>query len=92
MNEPEEDKIRIAEEIGKRVARQLLDASNNMENLSSYTRSVIRKSNDCDILRKGPSKDLRIKYGIPLGWGYISVVWWLLEQWEKGNITIKDDV
>ena len=88
----DEERKEIAEMIGKKVAWQLLDASKNMENLSSYTRSVIRKMNDCDLLRKVPSKDLRIKYGIPIDWGYIQVVWWLLEELEKGNVTIKEDV
>jgi len=86
-----EDKTRIAEEIGKRVAWDLLDASKDMDNLSSYTRSVIIKQS-CDWLRKAPSKDLIVKYGIRLNRGYLSVVWWLLEELEKGNIIIKDDV
>jgi len=87
-----EDKTRIAEEIGKRVAWDLLDASKDMDNLSAYTRSVIRKNNSCDLLRKAPSKDLIIKYGIRLDRGYLSFVWWLLEELEKGNVTIKSDV
>lgn len=88
---PEERQKEVAEQIGKHLAWELLDAYKEVKNLRAYTRAVIRKQDDCSLLRREPSKDLRVKYAIPYDGGFTSVIWWLLEQWEKGNITIKED-
>jgi hypothetical protein len=91
MEISDEDKKVIIEEAGKHLVWELLDSHKELENMSSYIRLFIRKG-DCSLLRKAPSKELIIKYSIPYNNGYTSVAWWLFEQWEKGNITIKDDV
>lgn len=92
MEISDEDKKEILEEAGKQMVWQLLDSYKDLKNMSAYARHVIRKQDDCSLLRREASKDLRVKYSIPYENGYISVVWWLLEQWEKGNIIIKEDV
>ena len=88
----EEDKKEIAEEAGKRLVWDLLGASHELDNMSSYARSIIRKQDNCELYKIMPSKDLRLRYGINLDRGYINFVWWLLEEMEKGNVTIKEDV
>lgn len=87
----DEEKKEIAEEAGKRLIWDLLGSSEQLHNLSSYARLVTRKAEDCRLYRIMPSKDLIVRYGISYDVGYISFVWWLLEQFEKGNITIKKD-
>lgn len=87
----EEEKKEIAEEAGKRLIWDLLDAKRELSNMSSYARHVIREQHNCSLLRIGPSKDLRVKYNISDG-GYKNFIWWILEEIEKGNIKIKQDV
>lgn len=87
----DEEKKEIAEEAGKRLIWDMLDASHELSNMGGYVRSIIRKQENCELLRITPTKDLIFKYGISLNRGYTTTVWWLLEQWEKGNITIKED-
>lgn len=87
----DEDKKEIIEEASKRFVWGILDGHTELNNLGNYARWIARKQNNYTFLRVSPSKDLRVRYGIgykPLG---ASTVWWLLEQWEKGNITIKED-
>lgn len=91
MDITEEYKREIAQEAGKRLIWDMLDASHELHNMAGYTRSIIRKI-DIDSLRKMPSKDLMIRYGLNMNRGYTNYVWWLLEQLEKGNVTIKEDV
>lgn len=88
----EEEKKEIMEEAGKRLVWQLLDDSHELGNMGFYARSIIRKSKECDLLRKTPTKDLIIQYGIKIDRGYVPFVWWLLQEFEKGNVIIKDDV
>lgn len=90
-DDEKEEKKDIAEEVGKRLAWELLDASHDIHNMSAYARTIIRKQNDCSLLRINPSKELIVRYNINSQRGYINYVWWLLEQVEKGNVTIKED-
>lgn len=92
MDIPEEDKRHIMEEAGKRLVWDMLNASEELNNMGHYARSIIRKQHDYVSFRNLPSKDLSVRYGINLQKGYTNYVWWLLEQLEKGNVTIKEDV
>ena len=88
----EEEKKEVMEDAGKWLVWELLGDSREISDMSSDARSIIRKSEDCNLLRITPTKDLVVKYGININRGYTPFVWWLLEQFEKGNVTIKDDV
>jgi uncharacterized protein YcfL len=92
MFDEEEQKKEMAEAAGKELIRGLLDDSKELSNMSAYARSILRKQKDYSCTRNEPSKDLRVRYGL---FGYdrlgASYVWWLLEQLEKGNVTIKED-
>lgn len=92
MEISDEDKKEIIEEAGKRLIWDMLDKSREYANMGSYARQIIRKQENCNLLRIAPSKDLRIKYGLSFSGGYTDFVWWVLEEIEKGNITIKPDV
>ena len=85
----DEEKKEIAEEAGKRLIWDLLDAKNELSNMSSYARHIIRKQDSCKLYKIGPSKELLVKYGLSMDGGYKNFVWWLLEQVEKGNIKIE---
>jgi hypothetical protein len=92
QNISEEEKKEMAEHAGKELIRGLLDDSKELSNMSAYARLILRKQKDyCH--RHEPSKNLRVQYGI---YGYDRMgalyVWWLLEQLEKGNVIIKEDV
>lgn len=88
----DKDEKEIAGEAAKHLVWDLMGASKELSNMSSYARFVIRKQNDISLLRKQPSKELRVRYNISLDGGYKNFVWWLLEEIENGNIKLREDV
>lgn len=59
--------------------------------IKNYMREQNRTSEhwECSLLRAEASKDIRFRYGLKPN--HLGFVWYLLDQFYKGNITIKKD-
>lgn len=67
------------------------DADHEIRSMHQFIREQNRFTDygSCDLFRLGASKQVRFRYG--LNQFHVGMAWYLLEQYFKGNITIKDD-
>lgn len=72
------------------ILTHYINSEHELSALNRYCREIIRDKESCHLLNVWPSKRVIIRYGIS-PWS-CRLAWYLLEQYEKGNIEIKDQI
>lgn len=87
--EPEELEVeKIKFEFPKSVIERYTNAEHEWRSMAGFIRE---HSKDCSELSKETPKYLRIRYSLSYEWRHMGLAWYLLDEFFKGNITIKDD-
>lgn len=87
--QPEIDIAQIKFEFPKSVIERYTNAEHEWSSMLNFIRENARS---CDIRHRQAPKELRIRYGLSYEWRDVGLAWYLLDQYFKGNITIKEDV
>jgi hypothetical protein len=87
---PEEIEIeKIKFEFPKSVIERYTNAEHEWRSMGAFIREH-RK--DCNDLSMEAPKYLRIRYSLSYEWRHMGLAWYLLDEYFKGNITIKENV
>lgn len=77
---------KIKFEFPKRVIERYTNAEHEWSSMLSFIRE---NSRDCTVPYREPPKYLRIRYGLSQEWAQVGLAWYLLDEYFKGNVTIK---
>lgn len=88
------DLEKIKFEFPKRVIERYTNAEHEWSSMLNFINEKVRdsKAATCQQLNMEPPKYLRIRYGLSMEWRTVGLAWYLLDEYFKGNITIKKDV
>lgn len=94
MEQPEIDIDKIKFEFPKSVIDRYTHAEHEWSSMLSFIREKVRESKDfsCHEMNMEPPKYLRIRYSLSQEFRQVGLAWYLLDEYFKGNITIKSDV
>lgn len=90
----EEVKIEdIKFEFPKSVIERYTHAEHEWSSMLSFIREKVRESKDfsCNDMSMEAPKYIRIRYSLSMEWRPVGLAWYLLDEYFKGNITIKKD-
>lgn len=88
--EPQEIEIeKIKFEFPKSVIDRYTNAEHEWASMLNFIRE---KGAACDIRYMEAPKYIRKRYGLSSEWRGVGIAWYLLDEYFKGNITIKKDV
>lgn len=88
-----EEKLIDLESIKFEFPKSVIERYTSAEHEWSSMLSFIREnSKDCDVRHKEVPKYLHVRYGLSYEWRNVGLAWFLLDEYFKGNITIKNDV
>lgn len=91
MNEEEEKLIDI-ERLKFEFPKSVIERYTNAEHEWSSMLNFIRENcHNCDERFMDPPKYLRIRYGLSYEWRTVGLAWFLLDEYFKGNIQIKNE-
>ena len=82
------DAERIKFEFPKSVIERYTNAEHEWRSMGAFIRE---NSKDCNDLNIKAPKYLRKRFSFSYEWGHIGLAWYLLDEYFKGNITIKKD-
>lgn len=77
---------KIKFEFPKRVIERYTNAEHEWSSMLSFIRE---NASDCMDRRNEAPKCLRIRYSLSQEWAQIGLAWYLLDEYFKGNVTIK---
>lgn len=86
--QPEIDIAKIQFEFPKSVIERYINAEHEWASMLNFIRE---NDKGCHIRNIQPPKYIRIRYGLSYEWRSIGIAWYLLDEYFKGNITIKED-
>lgn len=87
---PEEIEIeKIKFEFPKRVIDRYTNAEREWTSMLNFIRE---KSMSCNERHMEAPKYLRFRYGLSVEFIHVGLAWYLLDEYFKGNITIKENV
>lgn len=87
----EEEKIDI-KKIKFEFPKSVIERYTNAEHEWSAMLNFIRENAaSCELRNCDPPKYLRIRYGLSYEWRSVGLAWYLLDEYFKGNLTIKKD-
>jgi hypothetical protein len=80
---------KIKFEFPKSVIERYTNAEHEWRSMLAFIRE---NSNDCSIKHTRVPDNLRIRYSLSQEWAQVGLAWYLLDEYFKGNITIKENV
>lgn len=88
MSDEEIDIEKIKFEFPKSVIERYTNAEHEWRSMGAFIRENRATCNDMSM--EAP-KYLRIRYSLSYEWRHMGLAWYLLDEYFKGNITIKKD-
>lgn len=86
MKPEEVEKIKF--EFPKSVIERYTNAEHEWSSMLNFIRE---NGKGCYLRNQEAPKYLRMRYGLSQEWRSVGLAWYLLDEFFKGNVTIKDD-